>query len=48
MEKDANKTTDTNQGIEEDITHSAGQGMSTLCKFICKELNRICSEHKLQ
>jgi len=48
MKKDQNKTNDTNQGMEEDITHSVGQGMSTLCKFICKEQNCICSEQKLQ
>ena len=44
MEKDQNKTNDTNQVMEKDITHNARQGKSTSCKFICKELNCICSE----
>ena len=44
MEKDANMIANTNQGIEEDITPSVGQGMSALCKFICIKLNCICSE----
>ena len=47
MEKDANKTTDTNAGVKEDITASAGQGMSTLYRFMCSEQTVTLSEQKL-
>ena len=39
MENDANKKTNSNEGVIEDITGSARQDMSTFCKFISSQLN---------
>ena len=41
---DQNKTNEANQGMQEDIAHNSGSVMSTLCGFICNDLNCKCSE----